>query len=81
MIQVTIGNNLDRNRYNIELNTTLRDALEMANVDYSTGTLSLDGASLRPGDLNKTFAEFGYSPEAGHNRASLICVVKADNAH
>lgn len=80
MIQVRIGNNLERNTYNLSLDTTLREAFEGAGVDYSVGINSLDGATLKAGDLNKTFADFGYSAEEGHNRATLVSVVKADNA-
>lgn len=80
MIRVTIGNNLKRTAYNLDANTTLRSALEQAGVDYTTGTMNLDGSSLNPGDLNKTFAELGYDGTEGKDKCFLLNVVKADNA-
>lgn len=80
MIRVTIGNNMKRNVYNIDPNTTLRAALEMAEVDYSAGMTSMDGSTLGPGDLNKTFIDFGFTGEEGHDKCYLLNVVKADNA-
>lgn len=80
MIKVLIGNNLDRDTVIFNPDTTLREALESRNIDYSTGMATLDGATLKPGELNKTFADFGYDGSDGRDRCSLICVVKADNA-
>jgi hypothetical protein len=75
MVRVTIGNNLKRDNIIIDEHTTLRDALEANGIDYSKGTLALDGATLGPGDVNKTFADFGVT-----ERCFLYSVVKADNA-
>lgn len=80
MIKVTIGNNLKRSAYNLDPNTTLRAACEEAGIDYTTGTMNLDGCTLGPGELNKTFLELGYTGEEGHDKAFLLNVVKADNA-
>ena len=80
MIRVTIGNNLKRSSENYTPDTTLRDAMEQAGIDYTTGMTTLDGSTLGPGDLNKTFAEFGYDGTAGHDKCFLLNVVKADNA-
>lgn len=80
MIRVTIGNNLKRNAYNLTPNTTLRAAMEQAGVDYTSGMTTLDGSTLGPGDLNKTFADFGFDGSEGHDKCFLINVVKADNA-
>lgn len=80
MIRVTIGNNLKRNAYNLDPNTTLRSALEQAGVDYTVGMTTLDGSSLGPGELDKTFAAYGFTGEAGHDKCFLLNVVKADNA-
>ena len=44
-------------------------------MDYSRGTMHMDGSSLNPGDLDKTFAELGIT-----EKCFLLNVVKADNA-
>ena len=75
MIKVTIGNNVKRKTEILDDNTTLRQALEDAEIDYSRGTMNLDGSSLAPGDLDKTFADFGIM-----EKCFLLNVVKADNA-
>jgi len=75
MIKVTIGNNVKRKTEVLDANTTLREALEDAEIDYSRGTMNLDGSSLGPGDLDKTFADFGIA-----EKCFLLNVVKADNA-
>lgn len=75
MVKVTIGNNVKRETTIIDANTTLRAALEANGVDYSRGTMHLDGSTLQPGDLDKTFADFGIT-----EKCYLLNVVKADNA-
>ena len=75
MIKVTIGNNVKREAVIIDKNTTLRAALEDNGVDYTRGVMNLDGSSLNPGDLDKTFADFGIT-----EKCYLLNVVKADNA-
>ncbi|MBQ7044473.1 MAG: hypothetical protein IJN78_07695 [Clostridia bacterium] len=80
MIKVTIGNNVDRKPVILDENTTLRAALEEQGIDYSVGMTSLDGSTLAPGALDKTFADFGYTGEEGHNKCYLLNVVKTDNA-
>ena len=75
MIKVTIGNNLKRTVEILDENTTLREALEDAEIDYTTGIINLDGSTLSPGDLDKTFADFGII-----DKCYLLKVVKADNA-
>jgi hypothetical protein len=76
MIQVTIGTNTSRKNYTVDPNRTIRDVLENeAGFDYSTANMSLDGATLQPGDLDKTFAALGIT-----SKCYLIAIVKADNA-
>lgn len=75
MIQVTIGNNISRKSWPFDPNTTLREALESKGIDYTIGMTSLDGATLSPGELDKTFADFNIT-----ERCFLLNVVKADNA-
>lgn len=88
MIKAVIGNNVKREAFNFPSDTTLRSALESDDVnatfggfDYSRGVMHLDGSSLNPGDLNKTFAELGYDGSDGKDKCFLLNVVKADNAN
>ena len=75
MIKVTIGNNVRRKTEILDENTTLREALEEAEIDYTAGIMNSDGSSLNPGDLDKTFADFGIT-----EKCYLLNVIKADNA-
>ena len=75
MIKVTVGNNVKRESVIVNPNSTLRAVLEQANVDYTRGVMHLDGSSLNPVDLDKTFANFGIT-----EKCFLLNVVKADNA-
>jgi hypothetical protein len=75
MIKVTVGNNVKRETVIVDSATTLRQVLEDANIDYTRGTMHLDGSSLNPGDLDKTFSQFGIT-----EKCFLLNVVKADNA-
>lgn len=80
MIRVTTGNNINREHVVIDENTTLRACLESKGIDYSRGSMMLDGCNLKPGDLNKTFADFGYDGTPGHTSCYLLSMVKTDNA-
>ena len=75
MIKVTIGNNVKRDHVLVDENTTLRACLEANGIDYTRGTMHLDGSTLAAGDLDKTFASFGIA-----EKCFLLSVVKADNA-
>ena len=75
MIKVTMGNNVKRTTEILDKDTTLREALEIAEIDYTCGIMNLDGSTLNPGDLDKTFADFGIT-----EKCYLLNVVKADNA-
>ena len=75
MIKVTVGNIVKREAVIIDENTTLRSCLEANGVDYTRGVMHLDGSSLNPGDLDKTFKQFGIT-----EKCFLLNVVKADNA-
>ena len=74
MIKVIIGTNTEKKTLILEPSTTLRNALEEAEIDYSAGSLHLDGATLKPGDLDKTFADLGIT-----EKCYLINVVKSDS--
>ena len=75
MLKVIVGNNTDRWPVIVEPATTLRSVLEDQGIDYSDGTLHLDGSTLRPGDLDKTFEELGITTQC-----FLLRVKKVDNA-
>lgn len=75
MIKVTVGTNTRRTSVIVEPTATLRSVLEDQDIDYSTGTLHLDGSTVTPGQLDKTFAELGIT-----EKCFLISVVKADGA-
>lgn len=75
MIKVTIGNNTRREAVIVDENTTLRAVLEDNGIDYTSGVMHLDGSSLNPGDLDKTFSQHGIT-----EKCYLLNVVKADNA-
>ena len=59
MIKVTVGNTVKREAVIVDESATLRTVLENNDIDYTRGSMHLDGASLSPGDLDKTFASFG----------------------
>lgn len=75
MIKVTVGNNVERKSVLVDPNTTLRTVAEQAGIDYTKGTMNLDGCALKPGDMDKTFAAMGIT-----KNCFLLNVVKADNA-
>jgi hypothetical protein len=75
MIKVTLGNNVKRKTEILDPETTLREALEDAQIDYTNGIMNLDGSTLSPGDLDRSFADFGIT-----EKCYLLNVVKADNA-
>ncbi len=75
MIKVIVGNNVERKSDIVEPTKTLRQVLEENEIDYTRGVMHLDGSSLNPGDLDKTFADFGIV-----EKCFLLNVVKADNA-
>ena len=75
MIKVTVGNNVKRESVIVDENTTLRTVLEDNGIDYTSGTMHLDGSSLKPVEIDKTFADLGIT-----EKCYLLNVVKADNA-
>ncbi len=74
-INVIIGNNVSRESDIFSEDTTLRQALEAHEIDYAIGQTSLDGVTLKAGDLDKTFAEMGVT-----TKCYLLNVAKIDNA-
>jgi hypothetical protein len=74
MIRVVISDNITRKEEMLPETTTLREAFEMAGVDYASGVSNLDGTFLQPGDTDKNFADFNIK-----DHCYLTSVVKADN--
>ena len=75
MIELLFGTNTDRDSTVVSADTTPISIFEDNGIDYATGTTFLNGATLSAAEMNKTFRELGVS-----DKASLICVVKADAA-
>ena len=75
MINVTFGTNLTRSSELVNPNTTIRAFCEDNIPNYANVTMTLDGSALRPGDIDKTFADFGIT-----ERCYLLSIVKQDNA-
>ena len=74
MVKVTVGNNVNRETVIVDSNSTLRSVLEDAGIEYQRGGINLDGSTLKPGDLDKTFDDFNIG-----EKCFLLQVVKADN--
>jgi len=75
MIRVTVGTNTSRKNVVVDETTTLRRVLEDNDVDYSRANVNLDGASLNPGDMDKSFSDLGIT-----ENCFLIASIKQDNA-
>lgn len=75
MVRVTVGNNVQKETKDVPSTETLRATLENAGIDYTKGMTTLDGSSLRAGELDRSYAELGIT-----GRTFLLNVVKADNA-
>lgn len=76
MINVYVGNNLDRKPYALSENTTLREAFTQAGVNYSAGMNTLDSVPLDHGDLDKTFKEMNIKGDTCY----LVNAAKSANA-
>ena len=57
----------------VDNGTTVRSFLETEGIDYASGGVSLDGAYLGAGELDRTFASFGIT-----DHCFLVKAVKAD---
>lgn len=75
MIKVIVGTTTQRNEKNYTAGTSIRTILEDNAVDYSVAQIMLDGASLKPGDMDRTLADLNIT-----EKCMLIAVVKASNA-
>lgn len=75
MIKVNFLTNNGRSTGYASEDATIREVLEENNINYAVGVTQLDGISLKPGDMDKRFEEFGIG-----ETCYLSVVVKADNA-
>jgi len=74
VIKVNVGTNVERKEILIDESKTIRSVLKEQNIDYTRGTITLDGATLLAGDFDKTFADFKIKESC-----FLLKVAKADN--
>ena len=75
MVKVVVGNNVHHQDVVVNDGTTLRAVLDAKGVDYTRGTMHLDGSTISAGGLDKTFADYGIK-----EKCFLLNVVNADNA-
>jgi hypothetical protein len=75
MIKVLVGTSTQKKNVIVEEGDTLKEVLDNNEVDYSVAQVYLDGATLQPGDLDKTFKDFSITESC-----MLIAVVKQSNA-
>lgn len=77
MFDLILGNNADTFATTAYSGDTIRGTLESNDIEYATGAIHLDGAPIRPGDIDKTFAEIGIDTDRKH---TLIVIKKLNNA-
>lgn len=75
MFQLTIGTNTNRKTIVCRKDSTPRQAMKEANINYDNGIIYFEGNTLDHGALDKTFGELGVAEEA-----VLNVVVKLENA-
>lgn len=75
MIQITYGDNLNRNVSFTDANSTIRDFIAANAFDVGSRSLTLQGATLTDSDLDMTFAQKGIT-----EKASLLAIARKDNA-
>ena len=77
MVRLTIGTNTEKKTVTVEHTSTLRSAIEAAQVKVGNAALTLNGTQIPGVDIDRTFAELGVADETS---AMLIAVIKADSA-
>lgn len=75
MVKVIVGTNTTKETAIVDSDRTLRSVLDEKGIDYARGSLTLDGCTLKPGDIDKTFDQMNIK-----EKCYLLSVVKADNA-
>lgn len=74
MIKVRIQSNSIREEVIVPADTTVRKVLDDAGVNYAVAIVNIDGCPLKPGDLDKSFTDFGIK-----ETCFLTAIVKQDN--
>ena len=68
--KVNVSNSMSRNTVIVTGETTLRDIFGEAGIEIGLGTVSLDAATIMPGDLDKGIGTFDLDEEITHSLAS-----------
>ena len=77
MLKVIVMNNTNREAVIVDEHTTTpREVFESKGITYETAQVFLDGCSVKPGDLDRTFTQLGIVGD----KASLAAMAKTDNA-
>lgn len=76
MIRVTIGSNTSRNTIDASPDATPRQLFEAQGIDISSGSVHLNGATIRNDKLDQPLADLVN----GADHCSLISVIKGDAA-
>lgn len=76
IISVTVRNNVTSKTVTTPSTTSIRQIFEDNGVEYTSGVVSLDGASLPAGSMDKSLEELGITAD----HCYLMVTVKADNA-
>ena len=75
IVNVKVGTNLNRKTVAVNSNKTIRAILEENEINYATSTVFLDGATLQPGDMDKTLDDFHIG-----DSCYIIAAQKTENA-
>ena len=75
MIKVTIVSNNPRATVFVPKTKTVRQILEENNVAYANAAVSMDGCTLRPGDMDKSLEQHGIT-----EKTTLSALANKDNA-
>ena len=75
MFRLTIASADSRNTDIVDDNITPKQALENAGINYTRATVILDGCTMTPEKMNKSFRDLGIAGDA-----TLAVCVKLDNA-
>lgn len=75
IVNVKIGTNLNRETISVTSDKTIRELLEMQDINYATTTIFLDGDTIRAGDMDKSLNDFNIG-----ETCYIIASQKTENA-